>query len=68
MPPTTVAAGVRGADYGAYMAVSLAFGTDLLLDPDDHARDLSLVNNSAALGLLSGPLLGAGFVAAVGGF
>src|SRR5699024_6950852 len=42
---TAVAAGVMGAGYGAYMAVSLALATDLLLDPDDHARDLSLVNS-----------------------
>lgn len=65
---TAIAAAVMGTGYGAYMAVSLAFGTDLLLDPDDHARDLSMVNNSAALGQLVGPLLGAGLVALVGGF
>ncbi|MFE1083014.1 MFS transporter [Brevibacterium sediminis] len=65
---TAVAAGVMGAGYGAYMAVSLALATDLLLDPDDHARDLSLVNSSANLGQLIGPLLGAGLVALVGGF
>lgn len=57
-----------GTGYGAYMAISLAFATDLLLDPDVHARDLSMVNNSAALGQLVGPLLGAGLVALVGGF
>ncbi len=50
------------------MAVSLAFATDLLTDPDDHARDLGLVNVSAQLGQLLGPLLGAGLVALVGGF
>ncbi|MGC2939760.1 MULTISPECIES: MFS transporter [unclassified Brevibacterium] len=65
---TVVAAAVMGAGYGAYMAVSLALATDLLLDPDDHARDLSLVNSSANLGQLVGPLLGAGLVALVGGF
>src|SRR5699024_12294829 len=63
-----VAAGVLGAGYGAYMAVSIALATDLLLDPDDHARDLSLVNSAANLGQLVGPLLGAGLVALVGGF
>ena len=51
---TAVAAGVMGAGYGAYMAVSLALATDLLLDPDDHARDLSLVNSAANLGQLVG--------------
>lgn len=65
---TAIAAAIMGTGYGAYMAVSLAFATDLLLDPEDHARDLSLVNNSAALGQLVGPLLGAGLVAMVGGF
>lgn len=65
---TMVAAGVMGAGYGAYMAVSLALATDLLLDPDDHARDLGLVNSAANLGQLIGPLLGAGLVAMVGGF
>lgn len=65
---TAIAAAIMGTGYGAYMAVSLAFATDLLLDPEDHARDLSLVNNSAALGQLVGPLLGAGLVALVGGF
>ncbi|MDR6868322.1 MFS family permease [Microbacterium resistens] len=65
---TTVAAAIMGAGYGAYMAVSLAFATDLLRDPQDHARDLSVVNVSASLGQLLGPLLGAGLVAVVGGF
>ncbi|MBS1698663.1 MAG: MFS transporter [Actinobacteria bacterium] len=65
---TSVAAAIMGAGYGAYMAVSLAFATDLLKDPDDHARDLGLVNVSAQLGQLLGPLLGAGLVALVGGF
>lgn len=65
---TAIAAGIMGTGYGAYMAVSLAFATDLLLDPDDHARDLGLVNSAANLGQLVGPLLGAGLVALVGGF
>ncbi len=65
---TSMAAALMGAGYGGYMAVSLAFSTDLLRDPDDHARDLGLVNVSANLGQLVGPLLGAGLVALVGGF
>src|SRR5699024_11988057 len=40
---TAVAAGVMGAGYGAYMGVRLALATDLLLDPDDHARGRRLV-------------------------
>ncbi|MCT9820157.1 MFS transporter [Microbacterium sp. W1N] len=63
-----VAAALLGVGYGAYMAVGLAFATDLLPHPDDHARDLGFVNVSASLGQLLGPLIGAGLVAAVGGF
>ncbi|WP_084595889.1 MFS transporter [Microbacterium profundi] len=65
---TAIAAGVMGVGYGAYMAVSLALATDLLPRVKDHARDLGIVNVSATLGQLLGPLLGAGLVALVGGF
>ncbi|MGO2746242.1 MFS transporter [Microbacterium sp.] len=65
---TAVAAGVMGVGYGAYMAVSLALATDLLPRPEHHARDLGVVNVSASLGQLLGPLLGAALVALVGGF
>lgn len=65
---TAIAAAVMGIGYGAYMAVSLALATDLLPHAEDHARDLGVVNVSANLGQLLGPLLGAGLVALVGGF
>jgi len=65
---TMIAAAVLGAGYGAFSTVGLAFATDLLPYPDDHARDLGLVNVSAALGQLVGPLVGATLVALVGGF
>ncbi|MGM1016179.1 MAG: MFS transporter [Actinomycetota bacterium] len=65
---TAVAAAFMGAGYGAYMAVSLALCTDLLPDDADNARDLGIVNVSAHLGQLMGPLIGAGLVALVGGF
>lgn len=65
---TGVAAALMGIGYGAYSTVSLALATDLLQDPEDHARDLGLVNVSAQLGQLAAPLLGAGLVALVGGF
>lgn len=65
---TAIAAAVMGTGYGAYMAVSLALATDLLPRAEDHARDLGVVNVSANLGQLLGPLLGAGLVASVGGF
>lgn len=63
-----VAAALLGVGYGAYMAVGLALATDLLPREEDHARDLGIVNVSAALGQLLGPLVGAAMVAAVGGF
>ncbi|GAB3598953.1 MFS transporter [Microbacterium tumbae] len=65
---TAIAAAVMGAGYGAYMAVGLAWATDMLPDDADNARDLGIVNVSANLGQLLGPLLGAGLVALVGGF
>ena len=63
-----VAAALLGVGYGAYMAVGLALGTDLLPFPEDSARDLGFVTVAASLGQLLGPLVGAGLVAAVGGF
>ncbi|MEV8147452.1 MFS transporter [Arthrobacter sp. NPDC080073] len=65
---TMIASALMGVGYGAYMTVSLALATDLLKDPEGHAHDLGLVNVSAQLGQLLGPLLGAGLVAVVGGF
>jgi len=65
---TAIAAGIMGVGYGAFMAVSLALATDLLPRPEHHARDLGIVNVSANLGQLLGPLIGAGLVALVGGF
>jgi MFS family permease len=65
---TTIAAAVLGVGYGAFSTVGLAFATDLLPNPEDHARDLGLVNTAAALGQLVGPVVGAMLVAAVGGF
>lgn len=63
-----VAAALLGVGYGAYMSVGLALATEVLPFPDDHARDLGFVNVAASLGQLVGPLVGAGLVAAVGGF
>ncbi|KIC57228.1 MFS transporter [Microbacterium hominis] len=63
-----VAAALLGVGYGAYMAVGLALGTDLLPFQEDSARDLGFVTVAASLGQLLGPLVGAGLVAAVGGF
>lgn len=65
---TMVAAALMGLGYGAFSTVGLAFAADLLPDEKDHARDLSIVYVTAALGQLIGPVLGAGLVALVGGF
>lgn len=65
---TMVAAALMGIGYGAFMAVGLAFATDLLPSERDHARDLGVVNVIASLGQLLGPVIGAGLVALVGGF
>ncbi len=65
---TMVAAALMGVGYGAFSTVGLAFAADLLPDERDHARDLGIVNVTAALGQLIGPVLGAGLVALVGGF
>ncbi|MFT3715881.1 MAG: MFS transporter [Gordonia sp. (in: high G+C Gram-positive bacteria)] len=65
---TIVGAALMGVGYGAFSTVGLAFATDLLPHEEDHGRDLGVVNVAAALGQLIGPILGAGLVAAVGGF
>jgi len=65
---TVVAAALMGLGYGGFSTVGLAFATDLLPDEQDHARDLGIVNVTAALGQLIGPVLGAALVALVGGF
>lgn len=65
---TMVAAALMGLGYGAFSTVGLAFAADLLPDEKDHARDLGIVNVTAALGQLIGPVIGAGLVALAGGF
>ena len=65
---TMVGAALTGMGYGGYMTVGLAFATDLLPSERDHARDLGVVNVTAAFGQLLGPVIGAGLVALVGGF
>ncbi|MFT4231951.1 MAG: MFS transporter [Leucobacter sp.] len=65
---TMIAAALMGVGYGAFMAVGLAFATDLLPSERDHARDLGVVTVTAALGQLLGPVIGAALVALAGGF
>jgi MFS family permease len=65
---TLVAAALIGVGYGIFNAGGLALATDLLPGDDANAEDLGIVNVSANLGQLLGPLVGAGLIAAVGGF
>ncbi|MCK0439766.1 MFS transporter [Gordonia alkaliphila] len=65
---TLVGAALMGIGYGIFSTTGLAFATDLLPHEEDHGRDLGVVNVAASLGQLIGPMLGAGLVAAVGGF
>jgi MFS family permease len=68
LPVTMVAAALIGVGYGIFNAGGLALATDLLPGQDANAQDLGIVNVSANLGQLLGPVVGAGLIAAVGGF
>jgi len=68
LPVTLVAAALIGVGYGIFNAGGLALATDLLPGRDANAQDLGIVNVSANLGQLLGPVVGAGLIAAVGGF
>ena len=68
LPVTLVAAALIGVGYGIFNAGGLALATDLLPGQDANAQDLGIVNVSANLGQLLGPVVGAGLIAAVGGF
>jgi MFS family permease len=65
---TLVAAALIGVGYGVFSAGGLALATDLLPDTARNAQDLGIVNVSANLGQLLGPVVGAGLIALVGGF
>jgi MFS family permease len=68
LPATLVAAALIGVGYGIFNAGGLALATDLLPGDDANAQDLGIVNVSANLGQLLGPVIGAGLIALVGGF
>ncbi|HEY5980613.1 MAG TPA: hypothetical protein VIT41_13360 [Microlunatus sp.] len=61
-------AGGLAAIVAGPLAGGLALATDLLPGQDANAQDLGIVNVSANLGQLLGPVVGAGLIAAVGGF
>lgn len=68
LPVTLAAAALIGVGYGVFSSVGLALATDLLPDGARNAQDLGIVNVSANLGQLLGPVVGAGLIALVGGF
>ena len=68
LPVTFVAAALIGVGYGVFSAGGLALATDLLPDTARNAQDLGIVNVSANLGQLLGPVVGAGLIALVGDF
>lgn len=68
LPVTVTAAALIGVGYGIFNAGGLALATDLLPGADANAQDLGIVNVSANLGQLLGPVIGAGLIALAGGF
>ena len=58
LPVTLVAAALIGVGYGIFNAGGLALATDLLPGQDANAQDLGIVNVSANLGQLLGPVVG----------
>lgn len=63
-----IAAGLLGLGYGVFLSVDQALATQVLPDPADRGKDLGIMNIAAAFPQAMGPLLGAGVVAASGGF
>ncbi|WP_245723473.1 MFS transporter [Paramicrobacterium humi] len=63
-----IAAALLGIGYGGFSAVGLALAADVLPAEEDHAKDLGIVTVAASAPQLLSPLLGAGLVAATGGF
>ena len=58
LPVTMVAAALIEVGYGIFNAGGLALATDLLPGQDANAQDLGIVNVSANLGQLLGPVVG----------
>lgn len=63
-----VAAGLLGLGYGCFLSVDQALATQVLPDPASRGKDLGIMNIATAVPQAMGPLLGAGLVAAFGGF
>lgn len=63
-----VAAGLLGLGYGCFLSVDQALATQVLPDPESRGKDLGIMNIATAVPQAMAPLLGAGIVAALGGF
>lgn len=68
LPTTIVAAALLGAGFGSFLGVDQALATQVLPDADHTGKDLGIMNIAMAVPQAVGPLLGAGIVAATGGF
>jgi MFS family permease len=63
-----VAAGLLGLGYGCFLSVDQALATQVLPDPENRGKDLGIMNIATAVPQAIAPLIGAGVVAAMGGF
>ncbi|MGJ4844197.1 MULTISPECIES: MFS transporter [unclassified Leifsonia] len=63
-----VAAGLLGLGYGCFLSVDQALATQVLPDPENRGKDLGIMNIATAVPQAMAPLIGAGIVAALGGF
>ncbi|WP_426520188.1 MFS transporter [Diaminobutyricibacter sp. McL0618] len=63
-----VAAGLLGLGYGCFLSVDQALATQVLPDPESRGKDLGIMNIATAVPQAVAPLIGAGIVAAMGGF
>ncbi|WP_045823782.1 MFS transporter [Williamsia herbipolensis] len=68
VPTTMVAAALLGAGFGSFLGVDQALATQVLPSADHTGKDLGIMNIAMAVPQALGPLLGAGIVAATGGF
>ena len=66
--PLLVAAGLLGLGYGCFLGVDQALATEVLPDAEHNGQDLGIMNIAMQVPQALGPLIGAGIVAATGGF
>lgn len=63
-----VAACLLGAGTGAYFAVDQALVTQVLPNPEDHGKDLAIMNIALIVPQSFGPIIGAAAILAMGSF